>query len=147
MNFIIKRIEERDYDDLIALFNEFAAYQNHPELMLNTAAKMKKEKDYFDGFIVRDEAGKAIAYTVFSFAYYTWTGKTLYMDDLYIKEEYRRQGLGRLLIEKVRDYAKETGCFKLRWQVGDWNHAARQFYKSLGATIDDVERNCDLILD
>jgi len=45
----------------------------------------------------------------------------------------------------VIDYAKETKCHKLRWQVSTWNNPAIEFYKSLGAEIDHTEQNCDLI--
>jgi GNAT superfamily N-acetyltransferase len=86
-----------------------------------------------------------MGYVTYFFAYYTWTGKSLYMDDLYVREKYRRKGLGALLINKVIDYAKEEKCNKLRWQVSNWNEPAITFYKSLGAEIDNIEQNCDII--
>ncbi len=69
------------------------------------------------------------------------------MDDLYIRETYRKQGLGTLLLNKVIDYAKENACRKVRWQVSNWNHPAKYFYENLGAVISDSEQNCDLILE
>lgn len=146
MNVRIDRIQERDFEELISLFKEFAEFENLSDRMVNTVEKMKAEKDLFNGFIIRNEESKIIGYTVFFFAYFTWTGKTLYMDDLYIKEEYRGKRLGSLLIDKVKEFAKDTDCYKVRWQVSDWNHPAINFYKGLGAVIDNVERNCDLIL-
>jgi diamine N-acetyltransferase len=41
--------------------------------------------------------------------------------------------------------AKENNCKKMRWQVSKWNSTAQTFYKKLGAEIDDVEINCDLV--
>ncbi|MGI9545319.1 MAG: GNAT family N-acetyltransferase [Cyclobacteriaceae bacterium] len=69
------------------------------------------------------------------------------MDDLYVQSNYRGKGIGTKFIEQVVDFAKETGCHRLRWQVSNWNAPAIEFYKSLGAEITDVEWNCDLLLD
>ncbi|MCD8166713.1 MAG: GNAT family N-acetyltransferase [Bacteroides sp.] len=88
-----------------------------------------------------------MGYVTFFFARYTWSGKALYMDDLYIRPTFRGKGLGTKLIDKVIQYAKENNCHKLRWQVSDWNEPAIRFYKNLGANIDTVERNCDLLLE
>jgi len=49
------------------------------------------------------------------------------------------------LINEVIAFAKTENCKKLRWQVSEWNQPAIDFYKSLGATVDAVESNCDLI--
>lgn len=68
------------------------------------------------------------------------------MDDLYIRPEYRSFGFGTFLINKVISFAKENKCNKMRWQVSNWNGKAIEFYKKMGADIDDVEMNCDLIL-
>lgn len=146
MNVRIDRIQEEDFEELISLFKEFAEFENLPERMVNTVERMRLEKDFFNGFIIRNEDQEILGYTVFFFAYQTWTGKTLYMDDLYIRKEYRGKGFGSLLINKVIEFAKDTNCYKLRWQVSNWNHPAIKFYQELGATIDEVERNCDLIL-
>lgn len=69
------------------------------------------------------------------------------MDDLYVKPEFRINGIGTKLINKVIEFAKDSKCHKLRWQVSKWNKPAIDFYKKIGATIDYIERNCDLILD
>lgn len=145
MNYKIAPIHEDDYKSLIELFKDFALFEKLPEKMVNTEERMKEEKAYFQGFTVKDEECLLLGYVTFFFAYYTWTGKSLYMDDLYIRPEYRGKGLGTLLINQVISYAKENKCHKLRWQVSNWNQPAVDFYKSLGADIDDVESNCDLV--
>lgn len=69
------------------------------------------------------------------------------MDDLYVTPAFRGKGLGTQLIHQVIDLAKQSACHKLRWQVSNWNTPAIAFYKSLGASIDDFELDCDLRLD
>lgn len=145
LDYQISPIVESDFPCLIDMFKEFAEFEKLPEKMINTVERMNKEKEYFHGFIIRNNKD-IIGYVTYFFAYYTWTGKSLYMDDLYIRPVYRGQGLGTILINKVISFAKEQECNKLRWQVSNWNEPAIRFYKSLGADINDVEINCDLLL-
>jgi len=147
MNVNIETIEEDDYEVLIALFKEFAIFEKMPDKMINTVEKMKQEKDLFNGFVVKDETKNILGYVIFYFVYYTWAGKALYMDDLYVRAKYRGQGLGSALINKVIEYAKNNGCSKLRWQVSNWNYEAINFYESIGAEINPVENNCDLVFN
>jgi len=138
-------ITENDFECLIQLFHEFAVFEKLPEKMTNTVEQMKKEKEYFHGFVIKNEKEEILGYVTYFFSYYTWTGKSLYMDDLYIRPAYRGQGLGTMLIKKVITFAQEQHCRKLRWQVSNWNEPAIEFYKSLGAEISDIEMNCDLM--
>lgn len=147
MKIKIEEIVEEDFETLIELFMELAVFENLPEKMINSVERMKTEKDFFRGFTIKDENNLILGYVTFFFAYYTWVGKSLYMDDLYIREEHRGKGLGTQLIKKVISFAKETNCQKLRWQVSNWNKSAIKFYKSLGAQIDEVDKNCDLMFD
>lgn len=140
----ITPITEDDFEQLISLFKEFASFEKVPERMLNSIKQMKEEKEFFKGFTIKDNNNIIYGYVTYFFAYYTWTGKSLYMDDLYIQPEHRGQGLGSMLIQKVITFAKENKCHKLRWQVSEWNAPAITFYESLGAKIDHVEMNCDL---
>ena len=146
MNVTLRKIEETDFTDLIALFHEFAAFEKHSEKMINSVAQMSSEKAHINGFVAVNEAHEIIGYATCFFAYFTWIGKSMYMDDLYVKPEFRGQGIGTRLINSVIELAKTEQCKKLRWQVSEWNQPAIDFYKSLGADISPVESNCDLIL-
>ncbi|MTK54057.1 GNAT family N-acetyltransferase [Paludibacter sp.] len=146
MSIQIRPIEEADFTQLVALFKEFAIFEKAPELMTNTVEKMIAEKDYINGYAAVNEENTIIGYATCFFAYYTWIGKSFYMDDLYVKPEYRAQGIGTKLINSIIDLATKEHCSKLRWQVSEWNTPAIGFYKSLGAQINETERNCDLIL-
>lgn len=144
---IFESIKEDDFEELCSLFLEFATFEKLPERMINTVEKMRSEKEYFQGFVVRENGNKIVGYVTFFHAYYTWTGKSLYMDDLYVREGFRGKGVGSELIKAVISYAKESGCNGLRWQVSNWNTNAINFYENLGAKINKVEMNCDLIFD
>ncbi|SKC23495.1 Acetyltransferase (GNAT) family protein [Alkalitalea saponilacus] len=114
--------------------------------MVNSVEQMEAESDFINGFVVLNETKTIIGYVTYFFAYYTWIGKSMYMDDLYVKRDFRGSGIGTKLIKKVIEKAKSDKCNKLRWQVSEWNQPAIDFYKNLGATVDSVESNCDLSL-
>ena len=146
-NIIIREIESGDFSSLIELFAEFAHFEKLPERMVNSVERMQNEKDWLNGFVAVDDMGRICGYATWFFAYYTWYGKSMYMDDLYVRPELRGNGIGTKLINSVIDKAKETNCRKLRWQVSGWNETAIDFYKNIGASVDPVESNCDLILN
>ena len=115
--------------------------------MINSVEKMLREKDLFHCFVAENAANEIVGYVTYFFGYYTWVGKSLYMDDLYVRPQYRGQGLGTRLIERVITLGKAAECYKLRWQVSAWNKPAIEFYRRLGAEIDGTEQNCDLIFN
>jgi GNAT superfamily N-acetyltransferase len=81
------------------------------------------------------EADKVpIGHAVYFFNYSTWQGKNgLYIEDLYILEEYRNCGAGKQIIKHLSCLALEKDCGRVEWSVLDWNAQAIGFYNSLGA--------------
>lgn len=147
MEINIRSVEETDFEQIVNLFKELAVFEKLPEKMINSVDRMKGEKEFFNCYIAETTDKKIIGYATYFFAYYTWIGKSLYMDDLYVQPEFRGIGIGTKLIKQVIDFAKKSGCHKLHWQVSGWNKPAIEYYKSLAATVDNTEHNCDLILD
>lgn len=145
MTVTIRKIDERDFLVLISLFKEFALFEKLPEKMTNSVEQMLREKEYLTGFVAVNDADEILGYATYFFGYYTWIGKSLYMDDLYVRPDFRGAGVGTKLINEVIAFAKAENCKKLRWQVSEWNQPAIDFYKSLGANVDAVESNCDLV--
>jgi len=77
---------------------------------------------------------EAIGFAVFFQTYSTFLGRPgLYLEDLFVVPERRRQGCGRQLLARVAAIALERGCGRLEWSVLDWNQPALGFYRSLGA--------------
>lgn len=146
MNFNIRKAEEKDIPQLIELFREFSVFEKKPDKMVNSIEKMKKQFEYFECFLASNTEGQIIGYLSYFFCYYTWSGKSLYMDDFYIKPEYRGNNLGSMLISRLKQLGKKEGCYKIRWQVAKWNKGAEKLYLSMGAEIEDDELDCDLIL-
>ncbi|MBI3258209.1 MAG: GNAT family N-acetyltransferase [Ignavibacteriae bacterium] len=145
MDTIIRKATENDFEEVYSLINDFAVFIKTPEKVSITPEQMKLDKDYFQ-CLVAVQSGKIIGFATYFFAYYSWTGKALYLDDLYVVEEYRGQKTGTMLMDAVFEIARNESCTKVRWQISNWNSKAIEFYKKRGAVVDGVEINCDLKL-
>ena len=145
MDIKIEKAEAIDFKYVHALIQEFSEFQNSRDKVKITLDMMFEQKDYFNGFVARDPNNRIIGYTNYSIIYYSWVGKSIYLDDLYVKPSFRGKGIGKKLMNKVFEIAKKENCNRVRWQVSKWNTSAIEFYKKIGAFIDDTEMNCDLI--
>lgn len=71
---------------------------------------------------------------MFSIIFLTFLGRTgIYVEDLYVKEEYLHQGYGKAILKELARIAVERGCGHLEWWCLDWNKPSIDFYLSLGA--------------
>jgi len=76
----------------------------------------------------------AIGYVTFYFTYSTFLARpTLYLEDIFVREEYRGKGLGREMLNFCRNVARDRGCGRMEWMVLDWNLPAIRFYEKTGA--------------
>uniref|UniRef100_A0A1I7RK02 N-acetyltransferase domain-containing protein n=1 Tax=Bursaphelenchus xylophilus TaxID=6326 RepID=A0A1I7RK02_BURXY len=77
--------------------------------------------------------GKIAGMALYFYIYSSWEGQSIHMEDLYIKNEFRRQGLARLLVKELAKEASEKKMPRINWTVLDWNTNARNFYHKIGA--------------
>ncbi|MEL6923324.1 MAG: GNAT family N-acetyltransferase [Bacteroidota bacterium] len=146
MSFTLRNAIEADFPAVLELMKEFAVFQKTPNRVTNTVELMKEEKDSFNCLVVENEAGTIVAFCTFFNCYFSWSGKSMYIDDLYVAESQRGKNIGSMLLNHIIDLAKAENCKKVRWQVSNWNRKAIDFYKSFGAEVGDVEINCELKL-
>ena len=125
------------------MVKELALFEKFIDKVTNTLELMNEEKDYFHCIIAETNKKEIVGIAVYFFAYYTWVGKSLYLDDLYVQQSCRGQKVGSKLLKEIFTIAKEENCKRVRWQVLDWNKPAIEFYKKVGATIDGSWYNCD----
>jgi ribosomal protein S18 acetylase RimI-like enzyme len=143
MSITIRKATEADFSAILDLVKGLAIFQNSLERVTNTVEQMHKEKDLFNCFVAENENQEIVGIASYSFIYYTWVGKSLYLDDLYVKESCRGQKIGSELLKKIFEVAKAGNCKRVRWQVSEWNTNAITFYKKIGAEIDEECCNCD----
>ncbi|NBB22896.1 GNAT family N-acetyltransferase [Runella sp. CRIBMP] len=146
MSIVIRKGTPEDFPAIFRLIQEFAVFQKTPEKVTITLDQMLENKDLFQCLVVEIEDAQLIGFASFFLAYYSWSGKALYLDDLYVKKEFRGYQIGTQLLDRLIDYANAEQCKKVRWQVSNWNKEAIEFYKKMGAKVDDTEINCDLYL-
>lgn len=83
-------------------------------------------------FLVVD--GKEIGFALFFHNFSTFLGRAgIYLEDLYILEEYRNNGYGKAMLQKLAQITVERGCGRLEWWCLDWNQPSIDFYRSMGA--------------
>ena len=144
IQFSIRPATEADFEAILGLIKELALFEKAPEKVINTVEQMKAEQAYFQAWVAEKADREIIGFALFYFVYYTWVGKSLYLDDLYVKEAYRGHKIGSQLLDKVIEIGKQNACKRIRWQVLNWNTPAIDFYKKLGANLDDEWINCDM---
>ena len=82
------------------------------------------------------EAGpEMVGYALYFHNFSSWRGRRgLFLEDIFVRPEWRGRGIGKALVAELTRIARERGCARMEWIVLDWNHSAITFYESLGAT-------------
>ena len=80
------------------------------------------------------EGEKKVGFALYFHNFSTFLGRAgIYLEDLYVKPEYRGKGYGKAILKKLASIAVEQGCGRLEWWCLDWNKPSIDFYRSLGA--------------
>ena len=78
--------------------------------------------------------GEEVGFALFFHNFSTFLGRAgIYLEDLFIKPEYRGKGYGKATLQQLGHIALEQGCGRLEWACLDWNRPSIDFYLSLGA--------------
>src|SRR5690349_15228864 len=115
MSITIRKATEKDFPAILSLVNGLAIFQKSLERVTNTVEQMLEEKELINCFVAENEQKEIVAIASYSFVYYTWVGKSLYLDDLYVKESYRGQKIGSELLKKIFEIAQTENCKRVRW--------------------------------
>lgn len=91
--------------------------------------------------LVAEFDGNAAGFALFFHNFSTFIGKPgIYLEDLFVKPEFRGRGLGKALLARLAQIALERDCGRMEWAVLDWNEPSINFYRALGAvSLDDWE--------
>lgn len=145
-NLIVRFAEPNDYSVLFKLIQGLAEYAKLSHAVTGNALELKEHlfgsHKYIEA-ILAESAGQAVGFALFFHNYSTFLTKPgIYLEDLFVLPEYRRQGIGKALLTKLAQIAVERDCGRLEWSVLDWNESAQEFYRSMGASILDDWRIC-----
>ena len=84
--------------------------------------------------ILAQADGEEAGFILFFHNFSTFLGRAgIYLEDLYVRPEFRGSGVGKALLKKLGAITVERGCGRLEWSCLDWNQKSIDFYRSLGA--------------
>jgi len=145
MDVEIREIEREDLPKVLDLMREFAVYEKleqHLEVTIERlAAAMFGKESFVEGLIALD-GENALGYAIFYPNFLTFRGQCGYfLEDLFVSAKYRSTGLGRTLLSRIANLARERGFERIDFLVLDWNETAISFYRKLGAQRSEDERH------
>jgi GNAT superfamily N-acetyltransferase len=141
----IRPAQPADVPSILTLIRELAEFEKL--LVSNTEEVLMR-----DGFgpnpryraLIAEWDGRLAGYAFFFPFYSTFAGPGMFLEDLFVRSQYRGKKIGSALLERVAAIAVEEKCVAMRWQVLDWNQPAIDFYKKLDADFLDEWRTVSL---
>ena len=141
-SFRVASAAPADVPDLHSLIAGLADYEGLSAICVATQQDLARalfgEDRCAEALIARLDADSQVAagFALFFHTYSTFLGRrTLWLEDLFVLPEFRRNGLGRQLLAALAALAVERDCGRFEWAVLDWNVSAIGFYESLGAAV------------
>jgi GNAT superfamily N-acetyltransferase len=134
---VIRQTSKEDIPLIYKLIRELAVYEKLSDTVTADEKLLEKNmfgKNRYAYVVIAEYEGKAVGQALYFYNFSTFKGKPgIYLEDLYVRPEYRNKGIGKALLNYLIELAKENDCGRVEWVVLDWNESAINFYKSLGA--------------
>jgi GNAT superfamily N-acetyltransferase len=134
---VIRPAVPSDTPTIAALIHALAAYERLSDAVVLDEALLHRHlfgpRPYVEALLAEDE-GVVVGFALFFHNYSTFLGRPgLYLEDIFVRPEYRGRGHGKALMRELARLAIERGCGRLEWSVLNWNAPSIRFYQSLGA--------------
>jgi GNAT superfamily N-acetyltransferase len=143
---IVRSATPADVPAIFNLIKALAEYEKLSHAVTGNPENLEQHlfgsKPYAEAIIAEYEE-KPVGFALFFHNYSTFlTQPGIYLEDLFVLPEYRRQGIGKALLTHLAKLAVSRDCGRLEWSVLDWNESAIAFYQNMGASILDEWRIC-----
>jgi len=130
---IIEKVNAENFDDFLGLINRLAEYEKLAPPDEEAKRRLRREclsdKPKYQAFIGK-VGDKYVSYVIFFFTYSSFLAlPTLFLEDIFVLEEYRRQGVGKKMFDFLKETAKREGCGRIEFTVLKWNKLAQEFYE------------------
>lgn len=146
MTILIMKAGRDDVPELQRLINALADFEKLDPPTPDAQARFLEDgwppvgkEPKFTAWLAREvgsdeKSNEFVGYAITFFTYSSFLARpTLYLEDIFILPAYRKQGIGKWLMERLIREAKEKGCGRMEWVVLDWNVDAQEFYHKFGA--------------
>lgn len=145
MNLQIECAKETNVPQIIEMIREFAEFEKLSEFCEVTEENLRdamfSKNPCVEGLMAFD-GDEPIGYALFYENFASFRGQRgLYLEDLYVKSEYRGRKIGEAFLRKLAQIAASRNFRRIDFMVLDWNEPAIEFYKKLGAAMDESERH------
>lgn len=133
----VREAVEEDVPLILQLIKELAEYEKLSHEVVATEEMLRKSlfgERRFAEALIGEVEGKPAGFALFFHNFSTFLGRPgIYLEDLYVRPEFRGSGLGRALLVCLAGLVRERGCGRLEWSVLNWNEPAIGFYRGIGA--------------
>ena len=149
MDIQIRKSTPDEVPAIVRLMRDFAEYENLAEYCEITEERLYNvmfgEEAFVEGLVAFHE-DEPVAYAMFYPYFASFRGQCgYYLEDIFIAEEFRRNGLGEAMVKIIAKLARQRGFERIDFQVLEWNTPAVKFYEKLGAIRDESERHFKFI--
>ena len=138
----IRKATAHDAASLFDLITQLAVYEKLEHEVVSTpeAIGTALQRGHAHALIAEPDgdttAEQLLDFALYFYKYSTFTGTpVLHLEDLFVPEEWRSQGIGKALLLHVAGIARSEGCARMEWNVLDWNESAIAFYESIGGRL------------
>ncbi|TFG38942.1 MAG: GNAT family N-acetyltransferase [Candidatus Aminicenantes bacterium] len=135
--FLIRKAEKTDVPLVLDFIGKLAEYENLSHEVIATEAQLERYlfgEEKVAEVVIGFYRDVPVGFALYFFNFSTFLAKPgIYLEDLYVLEQFRGKGFGKLLLTYLARLAMEKNCGRLEWAVLDWNEPSIAFYKSLGA--------------
>ena len=138
-DLLIREAVPGDVAEIAALIRQLALYEKEPDAAIATEADLLRDgfglEPYFR-CLMAEWQGEVAGFALYFFQYSTWEGRpALYLEDLFVREAFRKRGIGVALFRRLAQVALERNCTRFQWECLNWNRPALDFYESTGAQV------------
>ncbi len=140
MGIEIRKCTAEDIPVLYTLTRELIEYHGMLDIFTLTEDRLKEliESSAVQSCIAYAD-GTPCGNINFFYKYTTFSGrKIIYLEDLYVREQFRSAGIGRMFFELLRRIAKKNDCERIEWKCAEFNQSGMRFYEKLGAAPENV---------
>jgi len=136
MRILIRKGRSADAEQFVSLVLALAEFEHLDPP--SERGRMRLVDDIFRrkkiNLLVASDGSRLVGYALYFYTYSSFVAKpSLYLEDLFVLEEYRKRGIGFSLFRRCVEIALAEGCGRMEWAVLTWNAKALRFYEGLGA--------------